>query len=73
MDSKWRIIRKGPFVPVPGSPKIVKDVPLALDPVPGDVLLLDRPDDNLDGTFLVLSRVITGKTATLEVKLHTDS
>jgi len=38
----------------------------------GDVLLLDRPDDNLDGEFLVVRRVITDKSATVIVRLFED-
>lgn len=69
MENTWRLMREGPFTPVPGSAKIVKDVALAAEPMAGDVLLLDRPDDNLDGEFLVVRRVITDKSATVIVRL----
>ncbi|HYJ22600.1 MAG TPA: hypothetical protein VEW07_11340 [Solirubrobacterales bacterium] len=72
MEKTWRIMREGPVTPIPGAPRIVRDVALALEPVPGDVLLLDRPDDNLDGEFLVVRRVITDKSATVIVRLFED-
>jgi hypothetical protein len=72
MTETWRIIRDDSFVPVPGSPKIAKDVPLALEPVPDDVLQLDLPQSNLEGNFLVIRRVISGAAATLVVRAFED-
>jgi hypothetical protein len=72
MEKTWRIMREGPVTPIPGAPSIVRDVALALEPMAGDVLLLDRPDDNLNGEFLVVRRVITDKSATVIVRLFED-
>jgi hypothetical protein len=68
MTKVWKIIRDDSFIPIPGSSKIVKDVPLALEPVPNDVLQLELPENNLEGNFLVVRRVISDVGATLVVR-----
>jgi hypothetical protein len=56
------------------SPKtIVRDVELAIEPVPGDVLMLNLSQDELKGNFRVTERVIDSTEATVVVVAHEES
>lgn len=52
----------------PPARRVIRDVELALDPVVGDILSLERPDDDLTGEFVVARRVIDSTEATLLVE-----
>ena len=72
MSKIWQIRRTGTFEPIPGSLKTV-EIELALEPVPGDVLILGLPDQNLDGLFQVESRVISRSDVTVVVRAYEES
>jgi hypothetical protein len=68
MNKGWKIIR----MDMKSPRTIVRDVKLAIEPMPGDVLLLDLSQDELKGAFRVTERVIDSTAATVAVVAHKD-
>lgn len=69
MNKGWKIIRSDMKRPK----TIVRDVELAIEPVPGDVLMLKLSQDELKGNFRVTERVIDSTEATVVVVAHEES